>query len=135
VLSGFGAPPAANQFTGGSDGQWTGQGDTYGGGSMYPDEESWQGKGGMSMNQGALHGSDSAYGNGRNVTYGDEQAHERDMSRRDGVLAQPPAEQSTAGGIMDGPVDQEGSGDAGSAMGRMQKVGDRWVFVRTAAPP
>lgn len=125
VMGGFGAFPNANgQFMSGDSSQWAGQADPYGGGSAYSQGGAWQGNGGV--NEGDAHGSDSAYGNGRNVTFGEEQAHERDMPRGGGVpgRAPPPG----------GPIDNEGGSDGKPGAGKMQKVGDRWVFVRAAAP-
>lgn len=112
VIGGFGATyTGANQYIGGNNGQW----DAYGGGGY--SQGGGQGNGGMPVDEGGVHGSDSAYGNGRNVAYGEGQAHERDMSRGGGV-----------------PVESEGSSDGRPGAGKMQKVGDRWVFVRAAAP-
>ena len=119
VMGGFGAFPNANQYMGGDGGQWAGQGAPYGGSGAYPQGGAWQDNGGEGG--GGVRGSDGAYGNGRNVAYGEEQAHERDMPR--------------GGAFQGGPADSEGpGGDGRSGTGKMQKVGDRWVFVRAAAP-
>ncbi|TFY64916.1 hypothetical protein EVJ58_g2303 [Rhodofomes roseus] len=135
VLSGFSAFPTTDQFVEGSGSQWAGQGNTYGGDNVYPDAGSWQGNGGMNEAAAGVQGSDSSYGNGRNEAYRDEQAHGQGMPHRDNTfgIAGPQAAQSSLSmpGRGDS-VEQEGGGDAGSAGGRMQKVGDRWVFVRTA---
>ncbi|EPT02997.1 hypothetical protein FOMPIDRAFT_1022614 [Fomitopsis schrenkii] len=124
VMSGFGGFPNANQFMGGDGSQWAGQTDPYGGGNTQLQSGAWQGNGGA--NGGGVPGSDSAYGNGRNVAYEEDQAHEREPSRGGGFPGRGP--------LPGGPVDYEGASDGRSGTGSMQKVGDRWVFVRTAAP-
>ncbi|KZT67379.1 hypothetical protein DAEQUDRAFT_767280 [Daedalea quercina L-15889] len=130
ALSGFGASSAANQLTTGEDNQWADQVDTYGGGGMYTQGGNWQGSGGMN---GGFNGSDNVYGNGRNVAYeeGPGQAHERNMPRRGDDPARAGQGLPAGSSWSD---DYGGGSEGASGAGKMQKVGDKWVFVRTAAP-
>lgn len=125
VMGGFGGFPDANQFTGGGDSQWTGQTGPYGDGGTYLQSGTWQGNGGVNEGGVQVRGSDSAYGNGRNVAYGQDQAHEQDPPHGGGVPGRGPP----LGGL----VDNEGGSDGRPGTGSMQKVGDRWVFVRAPA--
>jgi len=84
----------------------------------------------QSLGEEQLSGSGFPYGKGRNMHQGNNITQATDAIVLGGGDTNSPKNTSISSGQKPTPTLHESQSSSGSGSGRMQKVGDKWVFVR-----